>query len=328
MTILNIGLAPWNVEYDFSRKFEMDDENKLDDTMIAASVITQYLKDLGHNVSANLQIPPHNEKHDKPNLFIGVGAGDPLGLQARHLSVEKFDSRLFGVETQYPLGWIGAMNITSYPFSAIYRVYVRGVTGIIEHLDIPDSSGISAEEFDGKYTKPIRFSDRDNRDKAVKVCTDVLLDWYENQSGNSQPIERIPLENNSDFLYDVFLCFNSKDRPLIQQLAERLKAKGIKYFLDEESVRAGTRHQLVIAEALQKSKSIAVCIGAHGIGNWQQLEIEEAVAAHGLRGLSIIPVLLESCPPNPQFPFGVGSFSWVNFREKDEFVNLLNGITG
>ena len=42
------------------------------------------------------------------------------------------------------------------------------------------------------------------------------------------------------FPYDVFLSHNSKDKPRVRRLAERLKAAGVRVWLDEWVIQAGT----------------------------------------------------------------------------------------
>ena len=46
-----------------------------------------------------------------------------------------------------------------------------------------------------------------------------------------------PMSN--DFEYDVFLSHSSKDKLTVRELAERLKADGVRVWLDEWEIRPG-----------------------------------------------------------------------------------------
>ena len=39
-----------------------------------------------------------------------------------------------------------------------------------------------------------------------------------------------------EFLYDVFLSHSGKDKPVVRELAERLRADGVRVWLDEDQI--------------------------------------------------------------------------------------------
>jgi hypothetical protein len=41
------------------------------------------------------------------------------------------------------------------------------------------------------------------------------------------------------FQYDVFLSHSSKDKPVVRELAARLKKDGVRVWLDEEQIKPG-----------------------------------------------------------------------------------------
>src|SRR5262249_24424319 len=96
---------------------------------------------------------------------------------------------------------------------------------------------------------------------------------------------------NSD--YDVFLCHNSKDKPHVITIGERLKERGILPWLDIWEIRPGTRWQKELRRNIKTIKSAAVFIGAHGAGPWQELEVESLLQQFVKRSRPIIPVILE-----------------------------------
>ena len=59
--------------------------------------------------------------------------------------------------------------------------------------------------------------------------------------------------------YDVFLSHNSHDKPLVEQLAQRLVAEAkLRPFLDQWHLIPGDERQPELEEALQRSKTVAV----------------------------------------------------------------------
>ena len=62
------------------------------------------------------------------------------------------------------------------------------------------------------------------------------------------------------FKFDVFLSHNSKDKPKVRKLAERLKAAGVRVWLDEWIVKAGDIITLKVDEGLEKSRVLLLCI--------------------------------------------------------------------
>ncbi len=74
--------------------------------------------------------------------------------------------------------------------------------------------------------------------------------------------------------YDVFLCYNSKDREHVIEIGERLKGRGILPWLDIWAIPPGTRWQKELQKQLKSIKSAAIFISPGGPGPWQELEVE------------------------------------------------------
>jgi NB-ARC domain len=75
-------------------------------------------------------------------------------------------------------------------------------------------------------------------------------------------------------------------------------------------------------------RSVAVFVGLHGIGRWQQQEIDLAIAENTKRGMPVIPVWLADAPEDSELPHFLENFTWVNFRQTrlDPFERLVQGI--
>jgi WD40 repeat protein len=130
--------------------------------------------------------------------------------------------------------------------------------------------------------------------------------------------------------FDVFLCHNSEDKPMVKNVGELLKERGILPWLDEWELRPGLPWQRVLEQQIVQIKSAAVFIGQSGIGPWQQLELEAFLREFVARGCPVIPVLLRDAPKKPGLPVFLRGMTWVDFRKEDPdpMEQLIWGITG
>src|ERR1051325_89887 len=76
-----------------------------------------------------------------------------------------------------------------------------------------------------------------------------------------------------DFKYDVFLSHSSKDKAVVRALAERLRADGLRVWLDDWELKPGDNIPHKIEEGLEPSRVLLLCMSAHAFGSdWTQLE--------------------------------------------------------
>jgi len=75
------------------------------------------------------------------------------------------------------------------------------------------------------------------------------------------------------FSYDVFLSHSSKDKPVVRRLAERLRADGLRVWLDDWEIRPGDHIPRRIDEGLDQSAALVLCMSAASLGSdWAFLE--------------------------------------------------------
>jgi hypothetical protein len=130
--------------------------------------------------------------------------------------------------------------------------------------------------------------------------------------------------------FDVFLCHNSKDKPQVMGIGERLKERGILPWLDVWEIPPGKRWQQELRRAIKSVKTVAVFIGPSGAGPWQELEVESLLGEFAKRGKPIIPVVLTGREGNPRLPPFLNAWHKVDMRnpDPDPFEQLVWGITG
>jgi formylglycine-generating enzyme required for sulfatase activity len=131
--------------------------------------------------------------------------------------------------------------------------------------------------------------------------------------------------------FHVFLSHNSKDKPLVREIAARLVAAGLKPWLDVDELRPGLPWQDGLEQAMGTTGAAAVFVGGHGVGSWQKPEIRVCLSQMVERGQPVIPVLLPGAPDKPQLNLFLRENTWVDLRQglTEEGLNrLIWGITG
>lgn len=138
-------------------------------------------------------------------------------------------------------------------------------------------------------------------------------------------------EEPLDPQFDVFLSYNTKDRPSVRQIAEKLGGHRIKVWFDDEQVPPGTPFQTAIDLGIRLSRSIAIFVSDANLGDWHSGEAESAVLMQVKHGIPAIPILLPGAEPT-KLPLLLQRYRYIDFRNglenDDEMFNLLWGITG
>jgi hypothetical protein len=130
--------------------------------------------------------------------------------------------------------------------------------------------------------------------------------------------------------FDVFLCHHGSDKKAVEEIGRRLKAEGLRPWLDEWELRPGQRWQKELERQIATIPAVAVFVGPEGVGPWQDQEIDAFLRQAVKRGCPIIPVILPGCGDPPKLPIFLESYTWVDFRKVDPepFARLLWGIGG
>jgi len=140
--------------------------------------------------------------------------------------------------------------------------------------------------------------------------------------------------------FHVFLCHNSRDKPIVREIDRKLRDQGILPWLDERGILAGDRFPKELEKAIDEAPVVAVMIGPHGVGRWQEQEyyaalqrsIEERDADERPR-LRLIPVLLPGVPRKPQMPAFMRTLDYIDLRlhgaeSRDQLRKLVSTILG
>jgi len=128
-----------------------------------------------------------------------------------------------------------------------------------------------------------------------------------------------------DFQYDVFLSHSSKDKPVVREVAERLRGDGLRVWFDEWEIQPGDSIPAKIEEGLEHSRVLVLCMSAHAFGSdWSQLESQTFRFRDPLnKQRRFIPLRLDDAPINETLlPFLY--ISWHSEDLEQEYPKILN----
>jgi TIR domain len=92
--------------------------------------------------------------------------------------------------------------------------------------------------------------------------------------------------------YDVFLCYNTKNKSDAKFLCELLRRSNFRVFFDESEILPGQDWQARLESGLRQSAAIIVLVRSGGLGPWQDLENRAYQMISVKNDRPIIPVLL------------------------------------
>jgi DNA-binding winged helix-turn-helix (wHTH) protein len=143
----------------------------------------------------------------------------------------------------------------------------------------------------------------------------------------SPSLMQTPLRSPS---YDVFLCHNSHDKPVVKDIAAQLQQRGLRPWLDEWGLRAGDNWLDVLDQQISQIPVAAVFIGPYGEGPWQTQEWHAFLHRYVEKGCRVIPVILPGYQGPPQLPVFLQAFHCVDFRQTSPtpLDALVRGIHG
>jgi hypothetical protein len=115
------------------------------------------------------------------------------------------------------------------------------------------------------------------------------------------------------FTYDVFLCHNKAQKDWILKLARELDGKGIKPWLDEWNLRAGTIGSLDMEQAIKQSRHVLLVLSPEFLlSEWTDFETQIAlVLSPSNRDRRIIPILYADC----EVPERISRITYLDFRD-------------
>jgi small GTP-binding protein len=131
--------------------------------------------------------------------------------------------------------------------------------------------------------------------------------------------------------FDAFFSYNSKDKAVVEKIAKRLKAVGIRPWLDKWNLSPGDNALDALEVAIKTIPCAALCFGPADVGKWHVIEIRAYVEKWAAGSARMIPVILPEVKEAPELPLFVRQPVWVDMRkweqdENESFYLLVCGI--
>lgn len=125
------------------------------------------------------------------------------------------------------------------------------------------------------------------------------------------------------FQYDVFLSYSSKDKQVVRELAQRLKADGLRVWFDEWEIKPGDTISLKIEQGLEQSRTLVLCMSANAFAaDWVTLERHTALFRDPTsQDRRFIPLRLDDAP----IGVSLKQFACVDWRDRseDQYLRML-----
>ncbi|OYW76886.1 MAG: hypothetical protein B7Z37_06740 [Verrucomicrobia bacterium 12-59-8] len=102
------------------------------------------------------------------------------------------------------------------------------------------------------------------------------------------------------FPFDVFLSHSAKDKPIVRDIAARLKKDGVRVWFDEEQIKPGDSIPSKIEEGLENSRVLVFCMSAHSMGaDWEQTRVPDLPLAGPAEQRTPLPAAAARRRPHP-----------------------------
>src|SRR5262245_5086939 len=126
--------------------------------------------------------------------------------------------------------------------------------------------------------------------------------------------------DQSDGARDLFLSYNSRDRSAVVRVRQLLSERNVSTFFDRDQLRAGSRWVSLLENEVGGSRAVAVFIGPHGLGDWQEMEMQLALVRQidekkAGRPFPVIPLILPGATPEKELGF-LKLYTWVDLRAR------------
>ncbi|NEZ58498.1 TIR domain-containing protein [Adonisia turfae] len=130
--------------------------------------------------------------------------------------------------------------------------------------------------------------------------------------------------------FDVFLCYDPRDKSAVRTVGKHLKRAGVLPWFDEWNLQPGLSWQQSLESHIDKIKSVAVFVGNNNYVPWDNQELQSFIREFVRKGCSVIPVLLSNVLECPKLPIFLKDRPWIDFgaSDPDPMDQLLWGITG
>jgi hypothetical protein len=146
------------------------------------------------------------------------------------------------------------------------------------------------------------------------------------EMGKALPKTGPQSKTKKSFTFDVFISHSSKDKKPVLDIIQRLKRKGITYWVDHEQIEYGDEITGKIEDGLKNSKYIVVALSKHlGKSNWCRKEYGPILNREYNKksGKKVIPLKIDDCDDD-DIPLLLYDKRRAHYSKEEDFNDLLD----
>lgn len=135
-------------------------------------------------------------------------------------------------------------------------------------------------------------------------------------------------QRETDYQWDVFISYSSKDADIVETILDDLKRHGITYWLDKEEILPGDHITRSIESGLKNSRFVMPCFSQNQLkSGWCQAEFEAALTSilSGKSKQKILPLILDDLNPDDIPPL-ISNIKWVRYSDKEGYKEILKRL--
>lgn len=131
---------------------------------------------------------------------------------------------------------------------------------------------------------------------------------------------------NSNYKYDVYFCYSSKDALIVREAYHFLSSAGYKCFMAPNDIAPGINFSDAIVSAIEES-SCFLFFGSES-SNSSDFILSEISTAF-ISGKTIIVLKLDNTPFNDKFRYYLAQYQWIecDLNQREDLVKILNIIS-
>lgn len=114
--------------------------------------------------------------------------------------------------------------------------------------------------------------------------------------------------------YDVFISYSRRDETQVKFVAQGLRRRGVRVWLDEWEIPLGVPFADDLQQVLGQVKVVLVCIGDGGLGPWQSAEVRVALERSVRNECRLIPLLLPGVAGMEALPLFLRTLNGMQFK--------------
>lgn len=129
--------------------------------------------------------------------------------------------------------------------------------------------------------------------------------------------------------HDVFVSHNSKDKPIVKKVVDKLKSRGVIVWFDADRMGGGDSTLEKLFEAVEYSRTYAILVGKNGFGTWHNKEMEVCVRKAAEENKKVMAVLLPGYPKELKLNPFLDSYTRIDLQDgfdTNEFERFFEAI--